>query len=269
MTALVAVSMLFCPWQSVAGEFEQNFSSASSVKELVGAGAGQFDFIDRAGDAAKLSVADGAFQVDVVYDPSNPEKQNSGVRLTRLTPVVDGATFLVIRCKLSMRPRFWPERGNSVFNVVVGDNFRATPFFPARDNRSDEGPAFASVSLIGTRADGELAFSTGPRQSSSSFSPKTDSDGDSTLDLVFVFNAGSGSMDFSSPSGPREIPPGTFSIWVDEALVWQDVPAAHPNAKLNHFSFGLGRGTDSTAEEGATAEGNFRLADITVTAAAN
>jgi hypothetical protein len=267
---LAVAALFFAAWHvqrstGFAAEFQQDFSSVNLVEDLRGSGDGQFDFVDRAEDAAILSVADEAFQVEVLYDQNDPGKQNSGVRLSRLTPVEDGADFMVIRCQFEMKPRLWPELRHSIFNVVVGERFRGSAYFPAREKREDEGPAFASVSLVGTRSEGELMFSAGPRENSPSLPAVPNSKGTCVFPLVFVFNSGSKPVAFDSPSGPVEIEAGTFSVWVGDALVWHNAPAATRNAKLENFSFGLGRGTDATAEEGATSEGIYRLTNIQIT----
>lgn len=249
-----------------ASDFSQNFDKISSVEELVGAGDGQFDFVGKAGNAAALSIEDGAFQVVVEYDRGISGMQNSGVRLTRISPLISGANFMVVSCVFFAKPNSPFGAKTPVLNITVGQNFRTTPYNPARDGRSDEGPAFAALTLQAAKTQGLFQLSAGPRDLSMEFPGDPDTDGYLQFQLTLAFNAGKEAVSFESPSGKVEIPPGTFSVWNGTEKVWGDRTANNPEALLENFSFGLGKGTDATGDQGAEHDGIYRLKNIRVVA---
>lgn len=249
-----------------AAEFFQDFEKVGSVEGLMGAGDGQFDFVGMSGQAATMSIVDESFQVAVEYDPALPGMQNSGVRLTRLTPVTAGANFMVVRFDFLMKPDATPGARTPVATITVGQNFRPSPFSPAREGRANEGPVFASVSMVVGKKPGLFMLSTGPRDFSGEFPAESNTNAFIEFPLTLAFNSGNEPVAFNSPAGAVEIAPGTFSAWLGVNQVWAAQPAAHPGALLENFSFGLGRGTDSTGAEGAVHDGLYRLQNIRVLA---
>lgn len=267
-TASVAVAVIYFSGsvRLDAGEFATDFQSVGDVAALQGEGAGQFDFVGQSGEAVTISIQEGAFQAEIAYDLNDQEPQNSGARLTRTTPFTASSTtanhFLVLQIQYTVKPRDFLHPGTSLLNVSAGQNFRLTPFNPARDNRSDEGPAFAALSIIVARSEGEFSFLASSREASPKFISLTDSAGNPAFELTLAFNSGETPVSFDSPSGPVEISPGCYSIWNGEELVWENQPSQNPAAKLEHFSIGIGSGTDLPAEEGSIYEGIYRLGQI-------
>ncbi len=268
MTPYVKPLMLMLmglPFECHATEFSQDFSKVDSPEALRGSGDGQFEYVGKAGEAAQLSIVDSAFQVDVTYNAESSDLQNSGVRLTRLSPLAGDSRFLMVHCRLELLPKLWPRPKQSLFNIAVGENFRGSPFNPARESVAKEGPTFASVMLSAGINTESFYFFSGQKEKSEVFQVAAEAGGRLVLPLAFAFNSGTTAVEVKSPSGSVSVGPGTFSVWYGEELVWKDVPSPHPETLLNNFSFGLGRGTDATAEQGATSEGTFRLSDIQIT----
>ena len=173
---------------------------------------------------------------------------------------------MVVSCIFSMKNNSTMNVRSPVLNLSVGQNFRATPYNPAREGRDDEGPVFASVSLLTGRSQGSFLLSTGPRSFSGEFQADTDAEGFMEFPLTLAFNSGKEPASFESPSGPDTIPPGTFSAWRGTEKVWADQAVGAPDVPLDNFSFGLGKGTDASGDEGAAYDGIYRLKNIRVLA---
>jgi len=250
----------------VSGEvvFQQNFSSGSSIDDYKGESEHRFDFIDRAGEAVTASIAEGGFQAVVAYDPDNPGLQNSAIRLNRLTPIDFADNFAVVQCRVTIHPNDWPSSRVAFFQFAIGENFRATPYNPARENMAGEGPAFVSVMLNTAPDAGSFTFSIGRKNQSGEFHLAS-SDGAYEIPLTMAFNASEQERSFESPGGPATIHPGSMSVWIGEDLIWDNAqPEKKETVKLENFSFGFGRGTDSVAAEAREVEGTFTLTDISI-----
>lgn len=254
--------------------FDQSFSGPASVAAYLGTATHLFDFIGVDGNAtnnrATLSIDQGALRTDIAYTNDANVLQISTSRLTRRTdlPVTDD--FAVIYATAKLAPAAWPASGDhSLFNVIIGENFRTGIFNPA--GGTGNGPAFTSINLQ-ARGGSPHTFRTtraGTATVNGTNFTLTPVAGMYSADLVLAVNSGAAARTFSSPTGTHTLQPNALSLWINGVLLVNNATdGLNPAALIRDVSFGFGSGVAQGYSTGTTWNGSYWLDEVRVATSA-
>ena len=249
--------------------FAPDFSGAYE-----GTGDNQFNYVGSAWDGtyATTSVVDGWFRM-VTNHQETSEINQSATRLSRHGGTTSAnalpfeESFALVTASFRFTPASgWSSDEQSIFNIVIGQNFRTGAFNPARGGTQNDGPAFANMNLRARDAANQFRFIAGGGPGSSNFTVEPDGAGTYSFAVFAAFNNGATARTFASPTGSHTLEAGRASVWANGELVWDNYDHANLNksAQFQHISFGFGNGTNADFATAQAFAGTYELRDIVV-----
>jgi hypothetical protein len=269
---LATITFLVCYSYSTAnlGIFTPDFGGA-----YTGTGDNQFNYVGSAEvdstSWATTSVVGQRFQMVTNHHVDSLVNQ-SATRLSRhgnstsanALPFVDN--FGLVSLEFRWNNTQWTSGDQSVFNIVIGEEFRSGAFNPARGGSNADGPSFASLNLQARTTEHQFRLIAGGGAGSSNFNLTKDGEGFYTASIFAAFNNSGTSKTVASPTGSYSLNTASLAIWINNVLVWDNYTSATNirDAAFQHVSFGMGVGSNSDFATAQAFAGTYQLGNIVV-----